>query len=111
MSQYALLIDSKYCTGCHVCEVSCRKEHNIPLDEWGIKISEMGPKKFSDGKWLWDYVPIPSHLCDLCADRVAEGKKPRCVHHCLGACMELITLEEAGAKLAEHGSKTAVFIP
>ena len=26
MSQYALLIDYKYCTGCHVCEVSCRKE-------------------------------------------------------------------------------------
>ena len=111
MSQYALLIDYKYCTGCHVCEVSCRKEHDIPLDEWGIKTNEMGPKKVSStGKWIWDYVPVPSDLCDLCADRVAAGKKPRCVHHCLGACMELINVEDAGAKLAEHGAKTVVYM-
>ena len=77
MDGYALLIDYKYCTGCHVCEVSCRKEHDIPLDEWGIKINEMGPVKMQ-GKWLWDYIPVPSDLCDLCAERVAEGKDPRC---------------------------------
>ena len=76
MGEYALLIDYKYCTGCHVCEVSCRKEHDIPLDEWGIKLSQMGPVKMR-GEWLWDYVPVPSDLCDLCEDRVAQGKKPR----------------------------------
>lgn len=65
MSEYALLIDYKYCTGCHVCEVSCRKEHDLPLDEWGIKVNELGPAKMK-GSWLWDYVPVPSDLCDLC---------------------------------------------
>lgn len=110
MSDYALLIDYNYCTNCHVCEVSCRKEHDIPLDEWGIKVVEMGPKMMQ-GKWLWDYVPVPSDLCDLCADRVAEGKKPRCVHHCLAGCMELIPVEDVSAALATHGKKTTVFIP
>lgn len=110
MNEYALLIDYKYCTGCHVCEVSCRKEHDIPLDEWGIKLNEMGPVKMG-GSWLWDYVPVPSDLCDLCENRVAEGKKPACVHHCLAQCMELVPVEELSVKMAEHGSKVACFIP
>ena len=78
MSDYALLIDYKYCTGCHVCEVSCRKEHDIPLDEWGIKLNEMGPVKMR-GEWLWDYVPVPSDLCDLCEERVSQARsRPAC---------------------------------
>ena len=110
MSDYALLIDYKYCTGCHVCEVSCRNEHNIPLSEWGIKINEMGPVKMQ-GKWLWDYVPVPSDLCDLCAERVAEGKDPACVHHCLAACMELVPVEELSSAMAAHGKKVTCYIP
>ncbi len=110
MSDYAMLIDYKYCTGCHVCEVSCRNTHNIPLDEWGIKINEMGPVKMN-GKWLWDYVPVPSDLCDLCEDRVAEGKKPTCMLHCLASCMELVKLDEVGKALAEKGKKVVVYMP
>ncbi len=110
MSQYALLIDYKYCTGCHVCEVSCRKEHDIPLEEWGIKLTELGPVKMQD-KWLWDYLPVPSDLCDLCEARVAEGKKPACVHHCLASCMELVPVEELGKVMAEHGPKVTAFMP
>jgi len=110
MSDYALLIDYKYCTGCHVCEVSCRKEHDIPLDQWGIKLAEMGPVEMN-GTWLWDYVPVPSNLCDLCEQRTSEGRKPRCVHHCLAQCLELVPIEDLSAKMAEHGSKTTCFIP
>ncbi len=110
MSEYALLIDYKYCTGCHACEVSCRNEHDIPLEEWGIKINEMGPVKMN-GSWLWDYVPVPSDLCDLCAERVSEGKDPACVHHCLAACMELVPMNELSQKMAEHGRKVSCFIP
>ena len=85
MSEYALLIDYKYCTGCHVCEVSCRKEHDLPLDEWGIKVNELGPAKMK-GSWLWDYVPVPSDLCDLCEDRVKAGKKA-CLYSSLSGPM------------------------
>lgn len=44
-----MLIDYKYCTGCHACELTCRNEHEIPLDQWGIKLAEMGPVQL-DGK-------------------------------------------------------------
>lgn len=110
MGDYALLVDYQYCTGCHVCEVSCRNEHDIPLDEWGIKINEMGPVKMK-GKWLWDYVPVPSDLCDLCADRVSEGRKPACVHHCLAQCMELVALNQLPEAIAAHSKKVACYVP
>ena len=110
MSLNALVIDYKYCTGCHVCEVSCRKEHGIPLEEWGIKVEELGPVKM-EGAWLWDYVPVPSDLCDLCADRRAEGKDAACVHHCLAQCMAIVPVEELSAHLGELGRKTTCFIP
>ena len=110
MNDYALLIDYKYCTGCHVCEVSCRKEHDLPLEEWGIKVNELGPVKMK-GSWLWDYVPVPSDLCDLCAERMEAGKEPACVHHCLAQCMELVPVEELSAAMAQHGRKVTCFIP
>ena len=109
MSQYALLIDYKYCTGCHVCEVSCRKEHDIPLEEWGIKLTELGPVKMQD-KWLWDYLPVPSDLCDLCEARVAEGKKPACVHHCLAQVMRFGPIDELVAEL-DKKPKQVLFVP
>jgi len=36
--QYGMLIDYSLCTGCKSCEVSCRKEHDLPLEEWGITV-------------------------------------------------------------------------
>ena len=110
MSEYALLIDYKYCTGCHVCEVSCRKEHDLPLDEWGIKVNELGPAKMK-GSWLWDYVPVPSDLCDLCEYRLKAGKKPACIHHCLAQCIELVALDDLSTAMADHGRKVTCFIP
>ena len=111
MAEYAMLIEYKYCTGCHACEVSCRNEKKMPLTEGGIKINEMGPIKMSNGKWLWDYVPVPSDLCDLCADRLAEGTTAPCVLHCLGACMEIVKVDEIGQALAGKSNKVAVYLP
>ena len=110
MDSKALVIDYKYCTGCHSCEVACRKEKGLPLDEWGIKLAEQGPVQL-DGKWMWNYVPVPSNLCDLCEERVEAGKKPSCVHNCLAACMFLIDVDEVPAKLAEVGKTAVVFVP
>ncbi|MCI8468477.1 MAG: oxidoreductase, partial [Eggerthellaceae bacterium] len=43
MTTHALLIDYKYCTGCHSCEVACRQEKRIESqEEWGIKLAEFG---------------------------------------------------------------------
>ncbi len=56
-------------------------------------------------------MPVPTSLCDLCADRVAAGEKPSCVHHCLAKAMEFGTLEELAAKMGEKGKMASIFVP
>lgn len=110
MKKYGMIIDYKYCTGCHSCEVTCRKEKDIALDEWGIKIVEMGPVTLQ-GEWMWNYIPIPSDLCDLCIDRLEVGKKPLCEVHCLAACLEIVPINTLSDSMASKGDGVTCFIP
>jgi len=111
MSRNGLLIDYQYCTGCHSCEVSCKNEHKIPRGQWGIKMTEVGPFEISADNWEWNYVPVPTQLCNLCEHRTAKGETPACVLHCLGACMEYGPIEELAEKMKEKGKKVAMFAP
>ena len=110
MGTYAMVVDYKYCTGCHTCEIACRNEKGLALDEWGIKLSEQGPVRI-DGKWMWNYVPIPSDACDLCRERIDAGKKPSCEHHCLAQCLQVVPIEHVGEAASALGNGVAVFIP
>ena len=111
MKKHALIIDYKYCTGCHSCEVACRQEKAIASqEEWGVKIAEFGPDRIA-GAWYGNYVPVTASLCDLCASRLEEGKAPACVHHCLAKCMEAVPLEELPRRMAELGDGVACFMP
>ena len=80
-------MDYQYCSGCHACEVACKKEHDLPKGDFGIKVLVDGPRRCSDGVWEFDNIPVPTHLCDLCEARVAAGKLPTCVHHCQAGVM------------------------
>ena len=109
--QYGMLIDFSLCTGCKSCEVSCRKEHDLPLEEWGITVEQIGPKKLG-GQWEWDYVPVPSRLCDLCASRKEEGKKAMCELHCLANVIEVLPVEDLTKRMVELGhGKVSCFLP
>lgn len=110
MKKYGLLIDYKYCTGCHSCEISCRNEKGLPIDEWGIKVIEVGPVKMR-GEWMWNYVPVLSDLCDLCIGRIEGNAKPACVHHCLAQCMEAVPVEKISESMAEKGDAVVCYIP
>lgn len=111
MEKFAMLINYGFCTGCHSCEISCFKEKGLQGDEWGIKLAEFGPEKLGDA-WEWDYVPVPSRLCDLCADRRAAGEKASCQLHCLADVIEILPIEKVSERLAEMDSnKVSVFIP
>ncbi len=99
MSLNGLLINYNYCTGCHSCEMACKVEHGYKEGEWGIKLTQNGPSELEDGKWELDYIPVPTRRCDLCADRVKEGRLPTCVHHCQGLCMEYGSVEELAKKI------------
>ncbi|EAT14661.1 4Fe-4S dicluster domain-containing protein [Desulfuromonas acetoxidans] len=111
MATNGLLINYQYCTGCHSCEVACKNALKLPRGKSGIKLLENGPWEVTPEKFEWDYIPVPTQLCNLCADRVEEGKKPSCVHHCLAQCIEYGSAEELAARAAELGEKTAIFFP
>ena len=92
--------------------VAEHEEKGLSLDEWGIKVNEVGPAKFSDGKWEWDYIPAPSRLCNLCEERIEEGKIPLCELHCLAAVIKVVPAEEATKLISENTEgKMAIYIP
>lgn len=110
MSANGLMIDYEYCTGCQSCELACKNEHGYGADDWGIKVVELGPMELQ-GKMEWNYLPFPTRLCDLCADRVEAGGIPSCALHCLANVIEWGPVDELSKKLDEKGSKAVVFLP
>lgn len=110
MGRYGLLIDYEYCTGCQSCEVACKEEHGFPVGKWGIRVLDDGPWQIEGHDWNWNHIPVPTDLCDLCADRVEQGRKPTCVHHCLAAVMQFGTVEELAEQLEEK-PKQVLFVP
>ena len=110
MSRKGLLIDYEYCIGCHTCEVACKQEHDIDIGQWGIKICQSGPMQYDEEKWTYDYIPVPTDLCDLCKDRVNGDLQPACVKHCQAGVMKYGSVKE----LAEYmvlKPKTVLFAP
>lgn len=115
MANNALLFNYEYCSGCRSCEVACKNHLGIGLGKWGIKVAEVQPFRLDDeeegSNMEWIYQPVPTKLCDMCEDRVAEGKDPACVHHCLAFCIEYGPAEKMFARAAEIGSRVSVFLP
>ena len=105
-----MLVDYDYCTGCHSCEVSCKERFDMAEDEWGIKLADNGPWRYSETDWEWNHVPIPTEECDLCADRVGKKREPSCVHHCLAQVMRFGPIDELVAEL-DKKPKQVLFVP
>jgi Fe-S-cluster-containing dehydrogenase component len=95
-----LLFDWKYCTGCHACEVACKKELGLAKGQFGVHVLQDGPRQLPSGKWEYRYIPVKTSLCDLCEQRVSEGKDPTCVHHCPARIIQYGELEELTKALA-----------
>ena len=113
--QYGLLIDYDYCSGCETCVVACREEHDFTVGKWGIRGLEDGPWQKDDTSddgncFNWNYIPVPTDLCDLCADRLAAGRKPTCVHHCQADVMTFGTVDEL-APMLKQKPKQVLFVP
>ncbi len=90
MTVCGIWIDYEYCTGCKACEIACQQEHGFAVDELGIQVVE---QLINDGQ-TYNFQPIPTDLCDLCAERVERAGKPTCVHHCMAKVMEFGPVEE-----------------
>jgi len=79
--QYVLYVNLYRCVGCHACEVACRQEHNIPLNEWRIKVFETEPE-ITEGKLYAFFIPVTSEKCTLCKNLITNGINPACVASC-----------------------------
>lgn len=109
--KYGLFIDYEFCSGCKACVTACKMEHNYAPEDFGIVLMQDGPRECTDGKWEYTYLPMPTHLCDLCAERVEAGKLPSCVHHCQNAVMVYSTVEDLAKRAAEaKKSDIAIFV-
>lgn len=100
-----ILVNYEFCTGCHSCEVACKKHLDLPEGEFGIKVSEIGPYEYSgkadDNKerWEWTWLPALTRACDMCAERTEKGKIPMCVQHCQAWCMYYGEVEDLAKKI------------
>lgn len=98
-----ILINYEYCTGCHSCEVACKKILDLPKGEFGIKVAEVGPFQYSKGSlkgsWEWTYMPVITNACDMCSARTGVGKMPMCVQHCQAWCMYYGEIDELAEKV------------
>ena len=117
MADYGLLIDYEYCTGCESCVVACKEEHGFPIGKWGIRVLDDGPWQKDDAgeggnHFNWNKIPVPTDLCDLCAERREAGKVPLCELHCLAKCIEIVPVEDVSKRLADLGEhKVCCFMP
>lgn len=101
----ALLIDARWCYGCHGCELACQTEHGMEVGQNGILVTEIGTWSYMEGnqeKWQKSFLPVPTNQCDGCAERVAEGQQPTCVKHCFANCLEYGEIEELSKKLSDR---------
>lgn len=103
-----ILVNYEYCTGCHSCEVACKKEKKLAEGQFGIKMGELGPYAY-DGdisnrdKWEWIFYPTITKACDMCADRVAKGKLAACVQTCQAWCIAYGEVEDLVKKIDGDG--------
>lgn len=95
MGRQALLVDYQWCTGCHSCELACQMKNELPPDQFGIKINDVGPWQIAPKQWQYAYFPVLTKQCDLCADRQAAGKLPSCVQHCQSNCIQIMDAGQA----------------
>jgi anaerobic dimethyl sulfoxide reductase subunit B (iron-sulfur subunit) len=74
-----VLVNDKKCIGCHYCFFAC---------PFGVPQYDDTMKK-----------------CDMCQDRLAEGKKPMCVATCPNGALHFGTMEELSKMVQEKKAK------
>lgn len=91
-----LYADIDRCVGCHACEVACRQEHNVPLEETRIKIVETEPEKVK-GKLTMNFIPLVTDKCTI-----HRESTPACVSVCPTQAMGDSDINQLG-KIVEKG--------
>lgn len=105
-ADYGLLVDYDWCTGCHSCEIACQMEHGFEVGQGGVQVVQVGPWMLADGQWQYDFYPVLTDMCDMCAKRLGAGKTPTCVSHCQAQCLSFGLIKELVPQLKDHKKQT-----
>ncbi len=94
MSEYAMLIDYEYCTGCKSCEVACKQEYDRPAGKvGGVEVIEFIHTLPNDKLFITN-IPTFTRACVFCAGRVKQELEPVCVKHCMANCLTFGKIED-----------------
>ncbi len=94
ISQYGMLIDYEYCTGCKTCETACKQEYKRPAGQLtGVEVHEF-IHKLPSGKLYITNMPFFTKACIFCAPRVKQGLEPACAQHCMAKVLKFGKIEE-----------------
>ena len=99
-SEYGLLIDYEYCTGCYTCQIACCQEYGWEAGMSGMNVIEQ-VQKLPKGKAYLTYFTFPTELCILCAPRTKKGLQPACVQHCMANCMKYGRVEDLAKEMGK----------
>ena len=104
MTLMGMKVEVDYCTGCEVCILACQQEHGYEPEQFGVRVTKLGPLHINEAEkvYQYDFIPQFTQWCDLCAERTGKGKQPTCVQHCQAQCLEWGSIEELAKKM---GSK------
>ena len=96
MALMGIKVEVDYCTGCEVCILACQQEHGYEPEEYGVRVTKLGPLHINKDKkdYQYDFIPQFTRWCDLCAERTEKGKDPTCVQHCQTQCLQWGPVEE-----------------
>jgi Fe-S-cluster-containing dehydrogenase component len=97
-TEFGLLIDYEFCTGCYACQIACAQEYQWPAGMGGIRVTEIVQTLPGDKSYL-TFLPFPTESCVLCAGRTRKGLQPACVQHCLAACMKYGRIDELAQEM------------
>lgn len=101
MTLMGMKVEVDYCTGCEVCILACQQEHGYEPEQYGVRVTKLGPLHINEAEkvYQYDFIPQFTQWCDLCAERTGKGKQPTCVQHCQAQCLEWGSIEELVKKM------------
>ncbi len=101
MTQYAMLIDYEYCTGCRTCEIACRQEYGREAGKLsGVEVKEF-IHTLPSGRLFITNMPTFTKACVFCAGRVRQGLQPACVQHCMARILTFGKIEDLQKQIPE----------